>query len=62
MNAVSRHAIDRTLRNGVTDELYIRYFGSAPASSVVGFYVSDSLNNILSDQSLIGWPDPTDVW
>ncbi|GAA5917928.1 hypothetical protein JCM5296_007000 [Sporobolomyces johnsonii] len=38
MNTLAKHAYERILKYGETDELYIKYFGNASSASAAGFY------------------------
>ncbi|KDE06854.1 hypothetical protein MVLG_02890 [Microbotryum lychnidis-dioicae p1A1 Lamole] len=45
MLELANHAKERLLERGETDELYVTYFGNAPASSVIGYYSQIALGN-----------------
>ncbi|TKA57480.1 hypothetical protein B0A53_00711 [Rhodotorula sp. CCFEE 5036] len=38
MNMLAKHAYDRILKYGETDELYVKYFGNASSATAAGFY------------------------
>ncbi|GAA5984855.1 hypothetical protein JCM5350_002584 [Sporobolomyces pararoseus] len=38
MNLLAKHAYERILKYGETDELYIKYFGNASSATAAGFY------------------------
>ncbi|GAA5852204.1 hypothetical protein JCM3766R1_006818 [Sporobolomyces carnicolor] len=38
MNLLAKHAYDRILKYGETDELYVKYFGNASSATAAGFY------------------------
>ncbi|GAA5983023.1 hypothetical protein JCM5350_003545 [Sporobolomyces pararoseus] len=38
MNLLAKHAYERILKYGETDELYVKYFGNASSATAAGFY------------------------